>query len=747
MLAYSDGTKAAITGTPDNGSADIVNFYMKNVTLPSGEITITLTGSGTESETVTLASGYKGVGTIFSEGTYTATVPAYGGTYQLVPSEGSSFAVTAGSSDEAYSGTQLMLVYISSDEKTVQLNPTTGVLIQSTSDEKIQLDSTTGTFIVPAGASVTKNGTTETWSKGGTVSKSGVLDPVSDNTVTVKVPSFDGSYAYGYEQPEAKSITISSSGNTAAAIKSVALTDGDTDDFVIGGSGSSVPQNGSITSWTVRPVSGLTVGTYTAEIEVTYDDDKTATATVSFTVTQAAQDAPSAAPELANRTTSSITLKEITANENGAAAEYGISTDGGKNWTWQASPEFTGLSSGTEYTFAVRFGATGVVTMRHPRPSAGETIATLPNAPAAAVTIDYRAETLTFDSIYEVSTDMDFGTGTLISSGGSISSCVPSYGSEGLTLYVRVKADGNIPAGEIQTFTIPARQQTPTDLMPANETLASEGDGRISGVNEHMEYRQGDTGEWTACTGTTINNLTPGTYCVRVAATQSGFASAAVTVVIATGAERTYMLNITAPTFDRVYAGYTQPEAQPITIINTGNSDATIIGVTLTGDVNAFILSVKDGAIITAGSTDNTTYTIRPAGGLSAGTYTATITIAYNNDTQASADVSFTVSRRSTGSNTPTYPPTVEKTDNGSTDVAPANPRQGAKVTITPKPDEGYETAGVTVTDSKGSRSRSPTTATAPGASPSPHPKLISRLRLLKSKRPATAAGIVRRTT
>lgn len=163
------------------------------------------------------------------------------------------------------------------------------------------------------------------------------------------------------------------------------------------------------------------------------------------------------------------------------------------------------------------------------------------------------------------------------------------------------------------------------------------------------------------------------------------------------------MLNITAPTFDRVYAGYTQPEAQPITIINTGNSDATIIGVTLTGDVNAFILSVKDGAIITAGSTDNTTYTIRPAGGLSAGTYTATITIAYNNDTQASADVSFTVSRRSTGSNTPTYPPTVEKTDNGSTDVAPANPRQGAKVTITPKPDEGYETAGVTVTDSKGS--------------------------------------------
>ena len=45
---------------------------------------------------------------------------------------------------------------------------------------------------------------------------------------------------------------------------------------------------------------------------------------------KAGQTAPSAAPELASRTTSSITLKEIKANANGAAAEYGISTDGGE---------------------------------------------------------------------------------------------------------------------------------------------------------------------------------------------------------------------------------------------------------------------------------------------------------------------------------------------------------------------------------------------------------------------------------
>ena len=70
------------------------------------------------------------------------------------------------------------------------------------------------------------------------------------------------------------------------------------------------------------------------------------------------QDAPTAAPELASRTTTSITLKEVEANGNNAAAQYGISTDGGTTWTWQDSPEFTGLTPNTEYTFALRYGAT-----------------------------------------------------------------------------------------------------------------------------------------------------------------------------------------------------------------------------------------------------------------------------------------------------------------------------------------------------------------------------------------------------
>ena len=65
------------------------------------------------------------------------------------------------------------------------------------------------------------------------------------------------------------------------------------------------------------------------------------------------QDAP-AAPEMEDRTYTSITLETVEQNRNGAKAQY--SKDGGT--TWQDPPEFTGLTSGTTYTFAVRYAET-----------------------------------------------------------------------------------------------------------------------------------------------------------------------------------------------------------------------------------------------------------------------------------------------------------------------------------------------------------------------------------------------------
>ena len=101
-------------------------------------------------------------------------------------------------------------------------------------------------------------------------------------------------------------------------------------------------------------------GTYTVTATVAETATHTAATSdpVTFTISKAYQTAP-AAPAAARTTSSSITLNTISANANGAAAEYGISKDGGKTWTWQSSPEFTGLSSGIEYTFAARYAETG----------------------------------------------------------------------------------------------------------------------------------------------------------------------------------------------------------------------------------------------------------------------------------------------------------------------------------------------------------------------------------------------------
>ena len=61
-----------------------------------------------------------------------------------------------------------------------------------------------------------------------------------------------------------------------------------------------------------------------------------------------ARPAAPAAPTVKSKTYSSVTLEVI------LGAQY--SMDGGA--TWQDSPEFTGLSAGTEYGFVARYGAT-----------------------------------------------------------------------------------------------------------------------------------------------------------------------------------------------------------------------------------------------------------------------------------------------------------------------------------------------------------------------------------------------------
>ena len=209
-------------------------------------------------------------------------------------------------------------------------------------------------------------------------------------------------------------------------------------------------------------------------------------------------------------------------------------------WQYQTSDDewvsvkgehmFTDLEAAREYTFTVRVAesetaeaskvGTVKVTTAHAAPAANEGYA-----------INYATETLTVKDGYEVNTAEDF-TGTAIQSGVSLSDYI------GSTLYIRHKADANgAPASAAVALTIPARLAAPSGLTAVNETAEGKHDGQITGVTTAMEYKLSTADEWTACTGTTLTNLAPGTYEVRVKGRDSSFTGNAAQVTIATESE------------------------------------------------------------------------------------------------------------------------------------------------------------------------------------------------------------------
>ena len=168
-------------------------------------------------------------------------------------------------------------------------------------------------------------------------------------TLSLSAPEFEA-VTYNYAQPAAKPLTITSSGNTDSAISSVTSSSAA---FVIGKGSETVPYGASISDWTIQPAAGLEAGTYTATVTVAYNNGATATDTVSMVVNKAPQAAPGK-PEIAKRDYTSIELKPLAPNANGAVAQYRI--DGGE---WQTNPVFEDLKAGTDYTFEQRYAAVG----------------------------------------------------------------------------------------------------------------------------------------------------------------------------------------------------------------------------------------------------------------------------------------------------------------------------------------------------------------------------------------------------
>ena len=216
------------------------------------------------------------------------------------------------------------------------------------------------------------------------------------------------------------------------------------------------------------------------------------------------------APVIDSVSADSITLRPITGE---TAVEY--SKD---NTKWQSGTTFSGLTAATSYTFYARYQENGFYKGASPQSDGSDPAYTAYTAPDTneGYFIDYAAETITVSDGYEVNTDSGFGTGTVVTSGSTV--------TPGQTFHVRKAASGDIPASEGTEFTIPARPDAPAAPTVKSKTSGSVTLEVILGAQYSMDggATWQDSPEFTGLSASTAYR-----FVARYGATESRFASLA----------------------------------------------------------------------------------------------------------------------------------------------------------------------------------------------------------------------------
>ena len=94
--------------------------------------------------------------------------------------------------------------------------------------------------------------------------------------------------------------------------------------------------------------------------------------------------------------------------------------------------------------------------------------------------------------------------------------------------YTQITVSGTPTNDAFITLTDPKAKTTPdapTTAGSKNCTKLDNNDGKLTGVTTAMEYKKADADSWTDGTGSDITGLAPGTYYVRVKATDTTLAS------------------------------------------------------------------------------------------------------------------------------------------------------------------------------------------------------------------------------
>ncbi|MCT6923027.1 S-layer homology domain-containing protein [Metasolibacillus sp.] len=532
---------------------------------------------------------------------------------------------------------------------------------------------------------------------------------------------------YPNNTQETKTLTITNTGTGSLTDVAVALSGANANAFEITQpSLANLPSTGS-TTFEVKAKDGLATGTYTATVTV----NAASLTSVTFTVTQVVNPAPTyTIDEISNQTFTALTagytsgsqetktvpitntgtgsLSGITVGLSGTnASDFEITQPTLTSLPSTDSTAFTvkakdGLAEGT-YTATVTVNATNLTTpvtftvtqVVNPVPT--YTIDAISNQTFTGLTEGYPNDTQEIKSMTITNT----GTGNLTNLGVTLSGpnasdfeitqpLVTNLASASNTAFTVKAKDGLGTGTYTATVTI-----TATDLLPvtftvtqvinpaptytidaiSDQTLTVLTAGYTSGTQETKAVPITNTGTGSllnldvalsgpnasdfeitqplvtnlASAGNTTftvkakDDLTAGTYTATVTVNATNLTPVTFTVTQVVNPAPTYKINaISDQTFSVLTEGYASntQEMKSISITNTGTGILSNVDVALSGS-NASDFEITQPLMTNLLSAGSTTFTVKAKDDLTAGTYTATVTVTATN----LAPVTFTVTQ------------------------------------------------------------------------------------------------------
>ncbi len=414
-------------------------------------------------------------------------------------------------------------------------------------------------------------------------------------TITASPTSKDfGSLAVGYSAPAAQTVTITNTGNS-----SVTLTQPTSTNYTIGALSTTTLAAGDTATFTVAPKTGLSVGNYAETLTVSTNHSTNATVELSFAVTTVPTYTITASPI-------SKHFGSLAVGYTAPAAQTVTIRNTGNSSVTLTPPTSTNYTIGTLSDTTLAAGGTATFTV----------------APKVGLAVGNYAEALTVSTDHSTSTTVNFIFTV---------TAAPTYT---ITANPTTKDFGSLSVG----YSAPAAQTvTITNTGNSSVTLTQPSSTNYTiGALSDTTLAAGGTATFTV---TPKAGLAVGNYNETLTVSTDRSTNATVDLSFSVTAVPTYTItaNPTSKDFGSLTVGYSAPAAQTVTITNTGNSSVTLTQPTSTNHT----IGALSTTTLAAGGT--ATFTVTPKTGLAVGNYNETLTVSTDRSTNATVDLSFSV--------------------------------------------------------------------------------------------------------